>query len=33
MNLEMCNECLQYGILDEYGVCAKCQLKDVESEG
>lgn len=25
MNLEMCNECLEYGTLNEYGRCSDCE--------
>ncbi len=25
MNLELCNECLEYGILNEYGRCSECE--------
>lgn len=25
MNLEMCNECLEYGTLNEYGRCSECE--------
>lgn len=25
MNLEMCNECLEYGTLNEYDRCSECE--------
>lgn len=26
MNLEMCNECLEYGTLNEYGRYSECEM-------
>ena len=32
MNLEMCNECLSYKILNEDGRCQECKLKNKTTE-
>ena len=32
MNLEMCNECLNYKILNEDGRCQECKLKNKTTE-
>lgn len=32
MNLEMCNECLNYKVLNKHGRCKECEKKELKNK-